>query len=204
MIKPSEDRHVQIVLDAFDTLFNKRDYASAEGFWSPHYIQHSAHIPPGRDGLFGLVKILPATLRYENYIAAASGDFIFHGRFSGLGLPAAWVVADIVRMEDGVLAEHWDVVQDEATQQQSERSADVRKRRLTGGEGGIRTPDRLAPMPHFECGAIDHSATSPGAMTGGLPPSVGRSSRRGWRGRQGAGGEKIGPRRGRSVVIGRA
>jgi hypothetical protein len=35
-----------------------------------------------------------------------------------------------------------------------------------GGEGGIRTPDRLAPMPHFECGAFDHSATSPGAMTG--------------------------------------
>src|SRR5882757_5458564 len=62
-----------------------------------------------------------------------------------------------------------------------------------GGEGGIRTPDRLAPMPHFECGAIDHSATSPGAMMGGLPPSVGRSSRRGRWGRQGAGGEKIGP-----------
>jgi hypothetical protein len=35
-----------------------------------------------------------------------------------------------------------------------------------GGEGGIRTPDRLAPMPHFECGAFDHSATSPGAITG--------------------------------------
>jgi hypothetical protein len=26
-----------------------------------------------------------------------------------------------------------------------------------GGEGGIRTPDRLAPMPHFECGAFNHS-----------------------------------------------
>ena len=111
---------VQTVLNAFDTLFNKRDYASAERFWSPRYIQHSAHIPPGRDGLFGLVKTLPATLRYENHVAAASGDFvILHGRFSGLGLPAAWVVADIVRMEDGVLAEHWDVIQDEATREQS-------------------------------------------------------------------------------------
>jgi predicted SnoaL-like aldol condensation-catalyzing enzyme len=101
-------------------LFNKRDYASAERFWSPRYIQHSAHIAPGRDGLFGLVKTLPATLRYENHIAAASGDFvILHGRFSGLGLPAAWVVADIVRMEDQVLAEHWDVIQDEPTKEQS-------------------------------------------------------------------------------------
>ena len=40
--------------------------------------------------------------------------------------------------------------------------------KAAGGEGGIRTPDRLAPMPHFECGAIDHSATSPGAMDGRL------------------------------------
>ena len=32
---------------------------------------------------------------------------------------------------------------------------------FTGGEGGIRTPDGLAPMPHFECGAFNHSATSP-------------------------------------------
>jgi predicted SnoaL-like aldol condensation-catalyzing enzyme len=118
--KPSsEDRRVQTVLDAFDTLFNRRDYAAAERFWSPRYIQHSAHIAPGRDGLFDLVKSLPATLRYENHIAAATGDFvILHGRFSGHGLPA-WVVADIVRIADGVLAEHWDVIQDEATREQS-------------------------------------------------------------------------------------
>src|SRR6202044_651698 len=32
---------------------------------------------------------------------------------------------------------------------------------LVGGEGGIRTPGTLARTPHFECGAIDHSATSP-------------------------------------------
>src|SRR6478735_2306714 len=56
-----------------------------------------------------------------------------------------------------------------------------------GGEGGIRTPDRLAPMPHFECGAFDHSATSPGAIWGDSSPAVGASSRRGWRARQGAG-----------------
>jgi predicted SnoaL-like aldol condensation-catalyzing enzyme len=120
MIKTSENSHVQIVLNAFDTLFNKRDYASAERFWSPRYLQHSAHIAPGRDGLFGLVKTMPLTLRYENHLAAATGDFvILHGRFSGMGLPAAWVVADIVRMENGVLAEHWDVIQDEATREQS-------------------------------------------------------------------------------------
>ena len=116
----SEKRNVQIVLNAFDALFNRRDYATAERFWSPSYILHSAHIPPGRDGLFNLIKAMPDTLHYENHVAAASSVFvILHGRFSGLGQRAAWVVGDIVRMEDGMLAEHWDVLQDEATEAES-------------------------------------------------------------------------------------
>ena len=118
MATPAQNK--QIVLRAFDTLFNKRDYEAAAGFWSANYIQHSAHIEPGRDGLFNLVKSLPDTLRYENAVVVADGDFVLlHGRFSGHGRPRAWVAADIVRMEDGILAEHWDVLQDEATQVES-------------------------------------------------------------------------------------
>ncbi len=50
----------------------------------------------------------------------AEGDFvILHGRFSDFGLPVNWIVADIVRMKDGVLVEHWDVVQDDATRESS-------------------------------------------------------------------------------------
>ena len=48
-----------IVPEAFDTLFNQPDYATTEKFWSPDYIQHSAHISPGRDGLFSLIKTSP-------------------------------------------------------------------------------------------------------------------------------------------------
>jgi predicted SnoaL-like aldol condensation-catalyzing enzyme len=108
------------VLKAFDTLFNKRDYEAAARFWSPTYIQHSAHIPPGRDGLFNLVKGQPAELRYENAVVAAEGDYVLlHGRFTGHHGPRAWVAADIVRMENGLLAEHWDVLQDEATREES-------------------------------------------------------------------------------------
>jgi predicted SnoaL-like aldol condensation-catalyzing enzyme len=44
---------------------------------------------------------------------------MLHGRFTGLGLPANWVVVDILRLEDGVMVEHWDVIQDEATQESS-------------------------------------------------------------------------------------
>ena len=120
MSRTTPEQNKALVLEAFDTLFNKRDYATAEKFWSPSYIQHSAHIAPGRNGLFNLVRSLPDTLKYENQLIVAEGDYVIaHGRFSGIGRPAAWVAADIVRIEDGKLAEHWDVLQDEATKAQS-------------------------------------------------------------------------------------
>ena len=115
------EKNKAIALVAFDTLFNRRDYEAAEKFWSPDYIQHSAHIPAGRDGLFTLIKSLPSTLRYENHLVVADGDTVItHGRFSGTGLPASWITADIMTIKDGVLVEHWDVIQDEATKLQSQ------------------------------------------------------------------------------------
>jgi predicted SnoaL-like aldol condensation-catalyzing enzyme len=120
MSRPSPEQNKALVLEAFDALFNRRDYGAAERFWSESYLQHSAHIPPGRDGLFNLVQGLPETLRYENHLILAEGDYVIaHGRFSGHGRPAAWIAADIVRVEDGKLAEHWDVLQDEAIEAQS-------------------------------------------------------------------------------------
>jgi predicted SnoaL-like aldol condensation-catalyzing enzyme len=124
MAESKEARNRALVLKAFDTLFNKRDYAAAEKFWSPNYIQHSAHIAPGREGLFNLIKSLPPTLKYEPGTIVAEGDsVIVHGRFSGFGAPVNWIAADILRIEDGILAEHWDVIQDEATEEQSKSGA---------------------------------------------------------------------------------
>jgi predicted SnoaL-like aldol condensation-catalyzing enzyme len=115
-----ESGNKALVLEAFDTLFNKRDYAAAERFWSSRYIQHSAHIEPGREGLFNLIKALPASLEYESGLIVAEGDLVIvHGRFSGTGRPRSWVSADLVRIANGVLAEHWDVLQDEATREES-------------------------------------------------------------------------------------
>jgi predicted SnoaL-like aldol condensation-catalyzing enzyme len=106
-----EPRNKALVLEAFNTLFNKRDYAAAEKFWSPHYLQHNAHIAPGREGLFDLVKSLPPTLKYEHGTIVAEGNFVIvHGRFSNFGLAVNWIAADIVRIENGMLAEHWDVI----------------------------------------------------------------------------------------------
>jgi len=120
MNQTKQEKNKTLVLDAFDTLFNKRDYAGAERYWSPNYIQHSAHIEPGREGLFNLIRNTPDTLRYEHQLIVAEGDYVIvHGRFSGHGPLVPWIAADIVRIENGRLAEHWDVLQDEVTKAES-------------------------------------------------------------------------------------
>jgi len=120
------DQLKTFALDAFDTLFNKRDYAAAECFWSPSYIRHSGHIEPGRARLFELVKASPSEMRYENTLIAANGGYmILHGRFTNIGQPENWIAADIVKIEDGVLAEHWHVIQDEATRENPRAGCDV-------------------------------------------------------------------------------
>jgi predicted SnoaL-like aldol condensation-catalyzing enzyme len=124
MSKTTPEQNKALVLQAFDTLFNKRDYAAAEQFWSPDYIQHSAHIEPGREGLFKLIRSLPPSLRYEPGVIVADGDFVIvHGRFSGFGAMVNWIAADILRIQDGILVEHWDVIQDEAAEEQSKSKA---------------------------------------------------------------------------------
>jgi predicted SnoaL-like aldol condensation-catalyzing enzyme len=121
MTKTTEEANKALVLEAFDTLFNKRDYTAAERYWSSNYIQHSAHIQPGRDGLFNLIRNMPATLKYEPGTIVAEGDYVIvHGRFSNTGRPRNWIAVDVVRVADGVLAEHWDVLQDEATEAESQ------------------------------------------------------------------------------------
>jgi len=120
MTKTTPEQNKAIVLEAFEILFNKRDYAAAERLWSDSYIQHSAHVPAGRKGLFDFFRALPDTRRYENHVILAESDYVItHGRISGHGRPAAWIAADIFRFEDGKIAEHWDVLQDEATQAES-------------------------------------------------------------------------------------
>ena len=116
MTKTNQETNKALVLEAFDTLFNKRDYEAAAHYWSENYIQHSAHIAPGRTGLFNLIRSSPETLKYEPGVIVAENDYVIvHGRFSGTGRPRNWIAADVIRVADGVLAEHWDVLQDEAT-----------------------------------------------------------------------------------------
>ena len=70
--------------------------------------------------LINLIRSMPETMHYENQFIVADGDYVIaDGRFTGIGSPAAWIAADIIRLKDGLFEEHWDVIQDEATRAES-------------------------------------------------------------------------------------
>jgi predicted SnoaL-like aldol condensation-catalyzing enzyme len=139
MAKTIAESNKVLVLEAFDTLFNKRDYKAAERYWPSNYIQHSTHIPPGRDGLFNLIRSTPPTLKHEPGVIVAENDYVIvHGRFSGTGRPRNWIAADVVRVTDGVLVEHWDAARRSDRSRVAKRSADVR-----GQVSGLREASSL-------------------------------------------------------------
>jgi predicted SnoaL-like aldol condensation-catalyzing enzyme len=120
MTDTTAEHNKKLAVEAFDTLFNQRDYAKAEQLWAADYIQHSAHIPAGRDGLIGLIKTMPPEFKHELTLAIAEDEWVMlRGRFSGHGLPKPWIVVDTVRIENGRLQEHWDVIEDEVTRAES-------------------------------------------------------------------------------------
>lgn len=119
MEKTTPQRNKELLIEGFNALFNKRDFAAAEKLWSKNYIQHSGHIPPGREGLFGLVKAFPPGVSWDHGLIMAEGDFVMvHSRYS---MPdgAELIVMDIMRMKDGIFEEHWDVSEPAKTEAES-------------------------------------------------------------------------------------
>jgi predicted SnoaL-like aldol condensation-catalyzing enzyme len=162
MPKTRPEQNKTIVLKAFDTLFNKRDYAAAERFWSPNYIQHSAHIEPGRDGLFNLIKAAPPSLKYEPGVILAEGEYVIvHGRFSNIGLPVNSIAADVVRLKDGIGA-------GEHASGHSRRGADFS---LNTGTSFRTRPPSNSPRAGIRCLAA-HSRSKHGRKVTQQPSSL--------------------------------
>jgi predicted SnoaL-like aldol condensation-catalyzing enzyme len=108
-----------LVLEAMTALFQRKDVLAVERLYSPDYIQHNPEIPQGREALAKLVAQLPPAVHYEPGLVIAEGAYVaIHGRIRGWA-PEPQVVVDIFRVENGRLAEHWDVLQDEAPQKGS-------------------------------------------------------------------------------------
>lgn len=122
IIKPAEqvsdakpERNKALVVEAMTALFQRRDAAAISRLYAPDYVQHNPNIPQGRDALQSLVAELSSDVFYEPGMVIAEGNFVaIHGRIRGWA-PIPQVVVDLFRVENGLLAEHWDVLQDEVT-----------------------------------------------------------------------------------------
>lgn len=109
------ERNKAIIVDVLTSAFTKRDFAALEKYLAPSYIQHNHYIPPHRAGLQGFIGSLPEGTIYEPGMIVAEGELVMvHGRYSG-ATPVPLIAVDIFRFEDGLVVEHWDVLQDEVS-----------------------------------------------------------------------------------------
>lgn len=107
-------RNKALVLEAMTSLFQRHDASAVARLYTKDYIQHNPDIPQGRDALQQIVSNLSKEVFYEPGLIIAEADLVaIHGRIRGWG-EVPQVVVDIFRIEDGKLAEHWDVLQNEA------------------------------------------------------------------------------------------
>jgi predicted SnoaL-like aldol condensation-catalyzing enzyme len=113
---PEEQANLQLVLDMFAAVLNPMDSAAVDRFIAPDYIQHSPLAAPGRDSLKAFLDTIRAQTPeavHDIKRAFVDGDHVtvhYHVR-RWPGDPG-WAVMDIFRIDDGLIAEHWDVIQD--------------------------------------------------------------------------------------------
>lgn len=113
---PEEEANLARVLAMFEQVLGPMDSAAVERFIAPGYIQHSQLAPPGRDALKAFLDMIreqtPQAV-HDVKRAFVDGDHVtvhYHvRRWPG---DKGWAVIDIFRLENGMIAEHWDVLQD--------------------------------------------------------------------------------------------
>ena len=104
----------ELVIKAVTEVFINGDATALDKYWSENYVQHNPQIPNGREALKQLMSG-GGNMKYEMGLVVADGDFVMvHARITGFG-PKPLIAVDIFRVKEGKLAEHWDVLQEEVS-----------------------------------------------------------------------------------------
>ena len=113
-----------VVVEFYERVFIDGDVDAADEYMRPDYIQHNPKVPEGLDGFKAYFRKLGERSRrlgvkshQEISHVVAEGDFVVvfgSNKLRGGLLRLSYNYADIFRMQDGQLAEHWDVLQGES------------------------------------------------------------------------------------------
>jgi len=104
----------ELVIKAVTEVFINGDATALDKYWSENYVQHNPQIPNGREALKQMISG-GGKMKYEMGLVVADGDFVMvHARITGFG-PKPLIAVDIFRVKEGKLAEHWDVLQEEVS-----------------------------------------------------------------------------------------
>ena len=111
-----EQANLDFVLAMFEQVLNPMNSGAVERFIHADYIQHNQLAEPGREGLkrfLDMIREQTPQAVHDVKRAFVDGDHVtvhYHvRRWPG---DAGWAVIDIFRIQDGLIAEHWDVMQD--------------------------------------------------------------------------------------------
>jgi predicted SnoaL-like aldol condensation-catalyzing enzyme len=109
----------ELALKAITDVFTHRDITAFDKYFSKDYKQHNPFIPNGTEVLKQFVPALPADFKYEPGVATEHENIVMiHGRYENWN-GKNMIAVDIFRIENGKIAEHWDVMQEEVLPAQS-------------------------------------------------------------------------------------
>ena len=113
---PQEQANLDLVLGMFAEVLNPMDSDAVDRFIAPGYIQHNQSVEPGREALkafLDLIREQTPQAVHDIKRAFVDGDHVtVHYPVRRWPGDSGWAVIDIFRVEDGMIAEHWDVMQD--------------------------------------------------------------------------------------------
>jgi predicted SnoaL-like aldol condensation-catalyzing enzyme len=111
-----EERNRQIVLEMFEKVLIPMDSSQVDRFIAPDYLQHSSLAEPGVEGLkrwLDHVRVETPDAWQEVKRSFADGDYVItHQHVVPRPGDLGFAVMDIFRLENGLIVEHWDVVQE--------------------------------------------------------------------------------------------
>ena len=108
-----EEKNLKLVLDFYDVIINGQHYERAREFLDDNYIQHKPEVETGAKGVLDFVRSIYAQCPDHKARVVRSfvdGDHvILHVHIMNAVEAPNLAVMDIFRVENGKLAEHWDV-----------------------------------------------------------------------------------------------